>query len=175
MATDGLWSISVLRRAQWGWVFSGMFFSSHPDSQALPLKHTQEDFFSCVLANFNVVWALSGFPCSSQTLFYLLLSSKYNVQTEATYKFTPTPYTLGSCCQEDVKWDLGLSIWHNKVLRKPSLEVISSQYESVHNMRQSLLHYLVNPDPLVNSWRQQMFGNPWSVLRENSVFVMLHT
>lgn len=32
-ATEQLWSISILRSTEWGWVFSGMLFSYHSDSQ----------------------------------------------------------------------------------------------------------------------------------------------
>lgn len=74
MATDGLWSISILRIAEWGWVYSGMFFSSHPDTQARSLKLTQENFIFPVYLPILMLCELSKWPqtspCSSQTSFY---------------------------------------------------------------------------------------------------------
>lgn len=45
VATEQLRRISILRSTEWGRVFSGMFFSSHSDSQALSLEHPQERSF----------------------------------------------------------------------------------------------------------------------------------
>lgn len=57
-ATEKLWSISILRSNEWGWVFSGVLFSSHSDSLTLSFKHPQERFLSCLPANLIVVPAL---------------------------------------------------------------------------------------------------------------------
>lgn len=45
VATEQLRRISILRSTEWGRVFSGMFFSSRSDSQALSLEHPQERSF----------------------------------------------------------------------------------------------------------------------------------
>ena len=125
MATDQPWSISILRSAEWGRVFSGMFFSSRSDSQALSWTSSGKLFFPVYLPT-SLLCQLLKWPHASycnirKNGHHGLISRRQQTLTctqKNIYchrKSFLTPLCLAR--NQEPKAAPGPSIWGHKVLR----------------------------------------------------------